>query len=75
MWGTLQLLPNNHGRHTNVIGRRRGRLKCTQRGRATVWANTNVAGLEAPTRLLAAEKPHAGQLVVGWVTTSESWLL
>ena len=23
----------------------------------------------------AVLKPHAGQLVVGWVTTSESWLL
>ena len=29
----------------------------------------------APTRLLTAHKPHAGQLVVWWVTTCESWLL
>ncbi|KAJ9483768.1 hypothetical protein VN97_g9622 [Penicillium thymicola] len=28
-----------------------------------------------PTQLLAAHKPHAGELVVGWVTTSESSLL
>ncbi|KOS38387.1 hypothetical protein ACN38_g10795 [Penicillium nordicum] len=28
-----------------------------------------------PTRLLAVYKPHAGELVVGWVTTSESSLL
>jgi hypothetical protein len=31
--------------------------------------------LATPTRLLAALKPHAGRLVVGWVTTSESLLL
>ncbi|KAJ9483214.1 hypothetical protein VN97_g10197 [Penicillium thymicola] len=28
-----------------------------------------------PTELLTAHKPHAGELVVGWVTTSESSLL
>ncbi|KAJ9488714.1 hypothetical protein VN97_g4592, partial [Penicillium thymicola] len=28
-----------------------------------------------PTELLAAHKPHAGELVVGWMTTSESSLL
>ncbi|RAK96297.1 uncharacterized protein BO80DRAFT_229445 [Aspergillus ibericus CBS 121593] len=29
----------------------------------------------APTRILAVFKPHAGRLVVGWITTSESLLL
>ncbi|KAJ5237922.1 L-lysine 2-3-aminomutase [Penicillium chrysogenum] len=28
-----------------------------------------------PTRELIEQKPHAGELVVGWVTTSESSLL
>jgi hypothetical protein len=58
-----------------VVTRRRVRITRSHLASHPVYCTLTLLTRAALTRLLTADKPHAGRLVVGWVTTSESLLL